>query len=314
MHFFPRLTVALLLLVPLFGKAGAQQLQCNPCSHGYGRVPIGTTKQYLFQLTNTGSKTLHILSKSRNGKGFSFGTFALPITLKPGKSTQLPVNFTPSATGKVTGTVKLGSDAKNSPLTMDVGGTGTSAQGSTLNVSPASLDFGNVTVGSSGNLPLKLTAVNGSVTISSVQSSTSEFTVRGLSLPLTIAAGNSASVSVRFTPGSGGTATSTLTLMSNAANSPTNVPLTGVGVAPGSHSTDLSWDASHDPVIGYNVYRGTTQGGPYNKVNSVLDSSTDYTDSSVVAGTTYYYVVTAVDANNMESGYSNQVRVVIPSP
>jgi len=313
MHFFPRVTVALLLLL-VVGNAKAQQLQSSPSSHGYGRVQIGTTKQYSFQLTNTGSRTLHILSKSRSGRDFSFGNFSLPVTLKPGKSALLPVSFTPSAAGKVTGTVRLRSDAQNSTLTINVWGSGSGAQGSTLNVSPTSLDFGNVNLGSSGNLSLKLAAQNGSVTISSVQSSTSEFSVPGVTLPLTIASGNNVTVSVLFTPGAAGTATSTLTLTSNATNSPTNVPLTGVGVAAGSHSTDLSWDPSASQVIGYNVYRGTTKGGPYSQINSALDSSTDYTDSLVTGGTTYFYVVTAVDSSNVESTYSNEVKVVIPSP
>ena len=67
-------------------------------------------------------------------------------------------------------------------------------------------------------------------------------------------------------------------------------------------------------VVGYNVYRGGTSGGPYNKINSALDGSTAYTDSGVLAGQTYYYVTTAVDSTGAESVYSNQVTAVIPTP
>ncbi len=67
-------------------------------------------------------------------------------------------------------------------------------------------------------------------------------------------------------------------------------------------------------MIGYNVYRGGTKGGPYKKINSVLNASTNYTDSTVNAGVTYYYVVTAVNAEDQETSYSNEVRAVIPSP
>jgi fibronectin type 3 domain-containing protein len=117
-----------------------------------------------------------------------------------------------------------------------------------------------------------------------------------------------------FTPNVSGTASANLVFTSDAANSPNTVPLTGVGVAAGAHSTDLTWDPSQGVVIGYDVYRGTTKGGPYTQINPVLDASTNYTDSTVSAGATYYYVVTAVDANNMQSAYSNEVKVVIPSP
>jgi hypothetical protein len=169
-------------------------------------------------------------------------------------------------------------------------------------------------VGSRASLQLTLSASNGSVTISSAQVNSSEFRLPGLSLPLTIAAGQNVQVTVRFSPNASGTASGKLTLSSNADNSPNTVPLSGVGVVAGSHSVDLSWDPSNHPVIGYNVYRGGTKGGPYKKINSVLEASTNYTDSTVTAGATYYYVATAVDVNDMESSYSNEAKVVIPSP
>jgi hypothetical protein len=314
MQFFPRMAIALVALVMPLAGASAQQLQCNPCSHGYGRLQIGVSKQYTVQLTNTGSRTLHILSKSRSGRAFSFGNFPLPVTLRPGRSTQLPVVFKPLVAGKTTGTITLLSDALNPKLVMTVWGTGVAVNAVTLGVAPSSLNFGNVVVGSPGSLQLTLSAANGPVTLSSAQLNSTEFTLPGLVLPVTIAAGHSVTATVVFTPNASGTASANLTLTSDATNSPTTVPVTGVGVAAGSHSTDLSWDPSKDIVIGYNVYRGGTRGGPYAQINSVLDSSTNYTDSAVNAGATYYYVVTAVDAVNVESPFSNEVKVVIPSP
>lgn len=314
MPHFPRLAIALLTLVLPLASASAQQLQCNPCSHGYGRVQIGASKQYVFQLTNTGKRTLHILSKSRKGRAFSFGNFPLPVTLRPGKSTQLPVVFRPVAAGKTTGTITLLSDALNPKLVMNVWGTGVAVNAATLGVTPSSLNFGNVVVGSSASLQLMLSASNGPVSISSAQVNSSEFTLPGLILPMTIAAGQSVAATIVFAPNASGTASANLVLISDAANSPTTVPLTGVGVAAGAHSTDLFWDPSKDVVIGYNVYRGTTKGGPYGQVNPVLDASTSYTDSTVQGGTIYYYVATAVNADNQESAYSNEVKVKIPSP
>lgn len=314
MKAFPRLVVVSLFLSLTSLWAHAQKLQCDPCSHGFGRVTINTTKQYNFQVSNTGSKTLHILTKSKKGQPFSFGSFPLPVTLKPGKSVLLPVKFTPKTKGKTTGSITLTSDASNPTLTISVWGTGVTASTPTLGVSPASLNFGNVTVGNQLSLPLTMTASNGGVTIASANISDSEFTIVGLTLPLTIGSGQSIAITVVFQPLLAGTASGTLTFTSDAGNSPTSVGLTGTGVAAGAHSTDLSWDASIDPVIGYNIYRGTTRGGPYGKVNDVLDAATTYTDSGVQGGATYFYVVTAVDAETRESGYSNEVKVVIPTP
>jgi fibronectin type 3 domain-containing protein len=39
-----------------------------------------------------------------------------------------------------------------------------------------------------------------------------------------------------------------------------------------------------------------------------------YTDSSVQAGSTYYYVITAVDSSGNESAFSNQAQAVVPTP
>ena len=39
-----------------------------------------------------------------------------------------------------------------------------------------------------------------------------------------------------------------------------------------------------------------------------------YTDTGVAAGQTYFYVVTAVDANGAESVYSNQASALVPTP
>jgi hypothetical protein len=82
-----------------------------------------------------------------------------------------------------------------------------------------------------------------------------------------------------------------------------------------SHRATLNWVASTSSrVAGYNVYRGTTSGGPYTKVSSTPASGTRYTDRYVQAGQTYYYVVTSVDGNSDESEYSSQATVTIPSP
>jgi fibronectin type 3 domain-containing protein len=73
----------------------------------------------------------------------------------------------------------------------------------------------------------------------------------------------------------------------------------------------LSWNASTSTVSGYNVYRSTVSGTQYAKLNSALVGLA-YTDTSVLNGKTYFYVTTAVDANGVESVYSNEVSANIP--
>jgi fibronectin type 3 domain-containing protein len=76
------------------------------------------------------------------------------------------------------------------------------------------------------------------------------------------------------------------------------------------NAVDLSWDEAADcnggGVSGYNLYRSTTPGGTYTKVNTTLIADSQYDDTSVVTGTTYYYVVTSVDAEDDESVQSQE--------
>jgi fibronectin type 3 domain-containing protein len=59
------------------------------------------------------------------------------------------------------------------------------------------------------------------------------------------------------------------------------------------------------------MYRSTITGASYGLLASALGTAV-YSDKGVQSGTTYYYVVTAVDNAGKESSYSNQIRVAIP--
>jgi hypothetical protein len=305
----PMIFIALSLSFLLAEGAAAQRLACTPCTHAFGKVEVTTSGSFSITLTNTGTKYLQINNKSKTGAEFSFGSFALPISLRPGATVHLPIIFKPTAVGYVTGTFTLVSTALNKSLSISANGTGSPR----LTVSPATHNFGNVTVGKSASLATTLAAVHGNVTISSDQLTSSEFSIHGLTLPVTIAAGHSIQATVRFTPNQSGTGTGKVGYFSNAVVSPAVEQFTGTGVATAAHSVDLIW---HDAasVVGYNIYRGTTHGGPYQQINTVLDASTNYTDYAVVAGKTYYYVTTAVASSGQQSAHSNEVAVVIPSP
>jgi fibronectin type 3 domain-containing protein len=143
----------------------------------------------------------------------------------------------------------------------------------------------------------------------------SEFVVSGLAFPVTIAAGQSANFTVTFTPQSSGLASVSASFTSNASNSSASATFTGTGVAAPVHSVNLSWNASSSPnIAGYNIYRSSGSGGNYVQINSVLNATTTYMDSSVVDGQTYFYETTAVNSSNEESAKSVPVQAAIPAP
>jgi len=314
MRFFPLFAIAALLCVLAIAPASAQQLQCDPCQHGFGKIQIGNSSSYSVQLTNTGHTTLQISSLSVQGNAFSVVSFPVPKKIRPGASVELPVIFTPTYQGWTRGVISLSSNDPNSPLHLYFWGHGISASSPQLAISPASLNFGSVTVGSNASLQATLTAANGSVTISSDGSTSSEFAITGLGLPITLEAGQNLTVTIQFTPNASGAASGQAGFTSNAENSPTVEQLAGTGVAPSSHNVSLSWQPGDESAVGYNVYRGTVKGGPYQMINTALDALTNYTDYTVVSGATYFYVTTEVNAQGEESGYSNVAEAVIPNP
>ena len=82
-----------------------------------------------------------------------------------------------------------------------------------------------------------------------------------------------------------------------------------------SHTVFLTWNAAtpNGDTLTYNVYRSTTEGGPYNQIAFSV-SAFNFADQSVLFGVTYFYVVTTYDAStNLESAYSNETAGVIPA-
>lgn len=79
------------------------------------------------------------------------------------------------------------------------------------------------------------------------------------------------------------------------------------------HYVSLSWTASTTPHATYNVYRSTTKNA-YSSVPLAFGvSGTSYLDFTVAAGSTYYYVITAVSGGR-QSGHSTEVQAKVPTP
>jgi hypothetical protein len=83
---------------------------------------------------------------------------------------------------------------------------------------------------------------------------------------------------------------------------------------PKTHSVNLNWKASTSTVVGYNVYGAEKSEGPFRKLNSSPTVKTNYEDTEVRGGHTYYYKVAAVDAKGKESESTTQIQAVVPYP
>jgi hypothetical protein len=184
-----------------------------------------------------------------------------------------------------------------------------------LTPSATSLSFGSVNVGSSGTgqLTVKSTG-NANASISNVAVTGTGFVLGSSGGSVILDPNQSQAYTVNFNPKAAGSLTGTLTITSNAANSPLNIALSGTGVAPAAeHTVALTWEPSTSSVTGYFVYRGSKPSGPFTQLNSSPESSPSYSDSSVTSGQVYYYFVTAVNSSNIQSADSNEVSVTIPA-
>jgi hypothetical protein len=87
-------------------------------------------------------------------------------------------------------------------------------------------------------------------------------------------------------------------------------PPTGLAATAGNAQVSLNWNVSTG-AASYNVNRSTTGGGPYATAANV--TGTNFLDTGLSNGTTYYYVVSATNGYG-ESANSSQISATPPGP
>ena len=101
-----------------------------------------------------------------------------------------------------------------------------------------------------------------------------------------------------------------LTVVPSADTTAPNTP-TGLHVVSASPSAiGLAWDAiaGDSSLYGYEILRSDTSGGPYTMIARVTAASC--TDTDLVEGETYYYVVRALDSSFNRSAHSPEVSAI----
>jgi Abnormal spindle-like microcephaly-assoc'd, ASPM-SPD-2-Hydin len=298
--------------IALSGTGVQSQISVTPASVSFGNVTTGVTNTQTVTISNPGSASLTISGAALSGTGFGDSGLSTPLTIAAGGTSTFTVSFAPTTAGAVTGSLTLVNNSTTPSATLALSGTGV-AQTLQVAASPTSLSFGSLTTGTSSTQTVTLTNTgNASVSLSKDSVTGTGFSVTGLALPLTLSAGQSTSFSVVFDPTTAGSASGSVTITSNATNSPTTIALSGTGASSTNFAVSLNWSPSSSSYSGFNAYRSTVSGGPYTKLDSALIASPSYTDSTVMSGQTYYYVVTEVSTSGVESAYSSQTSVTIP--
>lgn len=290
------------------GNGVREGLVANTRNLNFGKLQVGFGKRLPVTLVNTSPAIQTIARISIYGNDFGMTELNLPMRLAPNESVTFNVTFAPHVKGTVAGRMIVESDGSGLAIPLS----GQASQNGLSSVAPSQLNFGNVPIGTSATLTATIQATGSTVAIYSAGITSSEFALSGLSFPLILAAGQSKSYQMTFSPKSTGSTSAALSFQTTIG-SPTTEALSGAGITQTQqHHVNLTWNSSGSGVVGYNVYRATSSAGPFAKINSATDSNTSYLDSSVQSGATYFYVTTSIASGGAQSAFSNLVAVAIP--
>jgi hypothetical protein len=110
------------------GEAGTTPgLTLGTTSVSFGDVGLNTPATQSIMLTSSGNAAVTISGATAAGTGFSIAAPAFPMTLQPGQTAALEIQFDPTTTGAETGTVTVTSNASSGTPTVSLSGTGADA-------------------------------------------------------------------------------------------------------------------------------------------------------------------------------------------
>ena len=258
-------------------------LTLAPGTLTYSGVVGSTSGPQTVTVTNTGGSTLTLPAATITGTNPGDYTFSsnCPVTLAPnGGNCTIQVTFTPAAAGLRPAQLQQSDGVTGDPpQVVSLNGTGL-APGSVA-FSPTSVNFGSVVEGSSSSAAT-LTATNsGGVTVHLQPATiTGDYTIGTNNCVSTLGPGLSCTLNITFTPTTYGTRTGTLTLPSDATNSPATASFTGTGLTPAAVTLSPSSFTFPSTVVGAvsakQAFTATNSGGVTAQLQASTLSSSNY--------------------------------------
>jgi hypothetical protein len=232
----PRLLLVCALLVctgiaasDAHGAQGA--LTFSPASADFGNVNVGSSPTIAVVITNTGPVSVQITRESLRANIYSVSGITVPMSIPPGVHVTMTVKFAPTQAVLVTAYVTIGSDATNGWVRYRLSGTGVFTAAQTLTATPSSVSFGNVPVGTTNSQAIQL-ANSGtqSLSITSASVGGAQFTISGLATPLSLGAGQTASVTLQYTATGTSAANGSVTITTAGSAPPLVISESGTGI------------------------------------------------------------------------------------
>jgi len=111
--------------VALTVNQGTATLSINATSIAFGNVVVNTSATQSLTLTSTGSSAVTVNSATLKGSGFKMTGATFPVTLAPGQTATLNVQFAPTSVGAATGQLTIASNSStNGTAQIALSGTG----------------------------------------------------------------------------------------------------------------------------------------------------------------------------------------------
>jgi hypothetical protein len=239
------LFAALLVVVGLsLGASGAiaqANLTFSPAKVNFGNVAVDGSATIVVTLTNSGKSAALLYGEGLFASQFAVVGLKTPITLAPAKSITLSVEFKPMFVGPATGSLNVFSNASDRHAVLSVSGTGVNAG---LSANPASASFGSVPVGISNSQTIQLANIGSASAVISAAtvSAGAGFTISGLTVPLTLSAGKTATFNVVFSPKTDGTVGGFISIASTLSTVKVAVSGTGVTGTRSISASVASWN------------------------------------------------------------------------
>ncbi|MEV8511840.1 choice-of-anchor D domain-containing protein [Dactylosporangium sp. NPDC051484] len=211
---------------PPYLPDNGSNINVSPNALGFGSVVTGSTSAaQAVTVTNSGTAAAPVGTIAVSGDFAQTNTCGSSIAA--GASCTVNVTFRPTVAGSRTGSLTI--TASGITNTVPLSGTGV-APGPIVSANPGSLSFGGTVVGSSAATQT-VTLSNTGTTAAAVSgiAASGDFSQTN-TCGSSIAVGGSCTVTVKFTPAASGARTGSLTVTSNANNSPAVVSLSGSGI------------------------------------------------------------------------------------
>ena len=217
-----------------YGTGGVPALETVIANGGdFGKVCLGVFVDRDVIVANSGRCALTITGiTSSSGEFLVPSVLSYPLTIAPGNVLEVPIRFQPTSIGSKSSMISVLSNDPTGPKTVVVSGTAPAPR-LTL-VVPDNGDFGEVRLGRFTDRDLVINNRGPcQLSVTGIVSSAPIFvTPQVVSFPLNVDGGDSIAVPIRFQPTNRGSATATLTIVSNDPNSPAVVNVSGTAWPP----------------------------------------------------------------------------------